>query len=341
MSRTQLLGFAFLSLAASILTIVSPSPANAWGRRGHAIVCQTAATLASSEPTGEFLKGHSFDLGYYCNVPDLVWKKPATYKAEWTNHFMDMEIFDREMKNSKVEKPFEMSRSEFEAAFPSIKSEAGRSWWRIRELFESLDGVVTSLKSTTLSKEDRHARQADWLVRAGAIGHYVGDLSQPLHVTENYDGQLTEQKGVHAFFEDTLVDELFSENGRIEGEVLVEARRIWRAKQKTNAQLSVLELLRSLTTDSNRALAPLLKTDKRVGRKDVKRAAVAHRRMIVEQLAVGSVALAELYRRKLGWEFDGNKFYTFESMPAFIPPGPVASTPAASSTPVATPTPTL
>jgi hypothetical protein len=54
----------------------------AWGRRGHSIVCQTAAYLASSEPKGDFLKNHSFDLGYYCNVPDFIWKEPATYSQD-------------------------------------------------------------------------------------------------------------------------------------------------------------------------------------------------------------------------------------------------------------------
>ena len=32
---------------------------------------------------------------YYCNVPDFVWKEPATYGQESFNHFMDLEIFDR------------------------------------------------------------------------------------------------------------------------------------------------------------------------------------------------------------------------------------------------------
>jgi hypothetical protein len=38
---------------------------------------------------------------------------------------------------------------------------------------------------------------------AGVMTHYVGDLAQPLHDTINYDGQMTDQKGIHAFFEST------------------------------------------------------------------------------------------------------------------------------------------
>ncbi len=45
---------------------------------------------------------------------------------------------------------------------------------------------------------------------ASDIGHYLADACVPLHTTENYDGQLTDQKGIHAFWESRL-PELFAE----------------------------------------------------------------------------------------------------------------------------------
>ncbi|MEM7102079.1 MAG: zinc dependent phospholipase C family protein [Bacteroidota bacterium] len=42
------------------------------------------------------------------------------------------------------------------------------------------------------------------------FGHYVGDAHVPLHTTTNYNGQLTNQLGIHAFWETRLV-ELFSD----------------------------------------------------------------------------------------------------------------------------------
>ncbi|MEL6721182.1 MAG: zinc dependent phospholipase C family protein [Bacteroidota bacterium] len=36
------------------------------------------------------------------------------------------------------------------------------------------------------------------------IGHYVGDAHVPLHTTENYNGQLSNQVGIHAFWESRL-----------------------------------------------------------------------------------------------------------------------------------------
>ncbi len=42
------------------------------------------------------------------------------------------------------------------------------------------------------------------------MGHYIADAHVPLHTTENYDGQLTQQNGIHAFWESRL-PELFAD----------------------------------------------------------------------------------------------------------------------------------
>lgn len=41
------------------------------------------------------------------------------------------------------------------------------------------------------------------------LGHYIADANVPLHTTENYDGQLTGQRGIHGLWESRL-PELFS-----------------------------------------------------------------------------------------------------------------------------------
>ncbi|THH41312.1 zinc dependent phospholipase C family protein [Neolewinella litorea] len=53
--------------------------------------------------------------------------------------------------------------------------------------------------------------QADRILQLAAeMGHYVGDAHVPLHTTENYNGQLTGQTGIHAFWESRL-PELFAD----------------------------------------------------------------------------------------------------------------------------------
>jgi hypothetical protein len=42
------------------------------------------------------------------------------------------------------------------------------------------------------------------LQSAAELGHYVADAHVPLHTSENYDGQLTGQQGIHAFWESRI-----------------------------------------------------------------------------------------------------------------------------------------
>jgi hypothetical protein len=56
------------------------------------------------------------------------------------------------------------------------------------------------------------AKDTKRILRLSAdLGHYVADAHVPLHTTRNYNGQLTNQEGIHAFWESRL-PELFAEN---------------------------------------------------------------------------------------------------------------------------------
>jgi len=51
----------------------------------------------------------------------------------------------------------------------------------------------------------------DKILRLSAeFGHYIGDAHVPLHTTENYNGQMTNQVGIHAFWE-SRIPELFAD----------------------------------------------------------------------------------------------------------------------------------
>ncbi len=83
------------------------------------------------------------------------------------------------------------------------------------------------------------------------LGHYIADAHVPLHTTENYNGQLTGQEGIHAFWESRL-PELFSVRydffvGKAEY-VKNPQLAIWKAVEDSNLLLdSVLMLEKSLT----------------------------------------------------------------------------------------------
>jgi len=52
----------------------------------------------------------------------------------------------------------------------------------------------------------------DRILRTSAdLGHYIADAHVPLHTTRNYNGQLTNQRGIHGFWE-SRIPELYSED---------------------------------------------------------------------------------------------------------------------------------
>lgn len=78
----------------------------------------------------------------------------------------------------------------------------------------SLHGIVPYHLETTLNKLTRAFEIKDRvaILRISAeFGHYISDAHVPLHTTTNYNGQLTDQVGIHAFWE-SRIPELFAES---------------------------------------------------------------------------------------------------------------------------------
>lgn len=97
-------------------------------------------------------------------------------------------------------------------------------------------------------------RNLDKILRVSAdLGHYIADACVPLHTTSNYNGQLTGQRGIHAFWESRL-PELFSDNyDFFVGPALYIEQpqlRAWDLVASANTALdSVLHFERQLTID--------------------------------------------------------------------------------------------
>ncbi len=85
------------------------------------------------------------------------------------------------------------------------------------------------------------------------IGHYLGDAHVPLHTTENYNGQLTGQDGIHGFWESRL-PELFSEEYNF---------FVGKAEYITNTQLEAWKAVES----SHLALDSVLRFEKELSMK--------------------------------------------------------------------------
>jgi len=62
-----------------------------------------------------------------------------------------------------------------------------------------------------LTEAFKENNSEDILRYSADLGHYIADANVPLHTTENYNGQLTNQYGIHGFWESRL-PELYSED---------------------------------------------------------------------------------------------------------------------------------
>ena len=68
-------------------------------------------------------------------------------------------------------------------------------------------GLMYTYRQLTRAYESKSPERI--LRHAADLGHYIGDGHVPLHTTVNYNGQLTNQDGIHAFWESRL-PELFA-----------------------------------------------------------------------------------------------------------------------------------
>lgn len=69
--------------------------------------------------------------------------------------------------------------------------------------------IATMKYRLEMAFKERNLRRI--LMLSADIGHYIADANVPLHTTENYNGQFTNQVGIHGFWESRL-PELYSDD---------------------------------------------------------------------------------------------------------------------------------
>jgi hypothetical protein len=176
---------ASLSLAVAI-TLVS------WGTWGHQHI-NRAAVFALPENMRPFFYNHIDFLTEESVVPDIR-KYTMNDKAEFSRHFIDLEAFEATPEDS-LPRNLKEAMEKYNAKFLDIN---GMLPWYTEDMMEKLTDAFKARKKTEI------------LYLAGNLGHYVADAHVPLHTTFNYDGQLTDQRGIHAFWESQL-PELFGD----------------------------------------------------------------------------------------------------------------------------------
>lgn len=181
------------------LFILAGIPATAsapWGFFAHRRINELAVYTLPPELFGfykkhvEFIREHAVD-------PD---KRRYGVKGEAERHFIDADHYCKGIPHCN---PFLYLPRRWNDAVDKLSEDTLRSYgivpWHIEKMHYRL---VKAFEERDIQRILRVSTE---------MGHYIGDAHVPLHTTENYNGQLTDQKGIHGFWE-SRIPELYSED---------------------------------------------------------------------------------------------------------------------------------
>jgi hypothetical protein len=133
----------------------------------------------------DFLSEHAVD-------PD---KRRYAVKEEGARHYIDIDHYGTYPYHSL---PRNWDSAIAKYSIDTIQKNGIVPWW-----------LQTMQYRLTEAFKEKHAARI--LKLSAEIGHYLADAHVPLHASANHNGQLTGQKGIHAFWE-SRIPELLAEN---------------------------------------------------------------------------------------------------------------------------------
>lgn len=178
--------------AAGLLCLVLPSQAaHAWGDEGHRLINRLAASNLPADVPAFLRTAAAVDEIEYLGPEPDRWRSKAESElsaAQAPEHFIDMELAD-------ALGPLPHKRLDFEAevfAAHQRPETIGLQPWETDEVWERLKVAMREYRGLLAAgpgaNVDTKPVEAAIIFYAGWLGHYVGDGSQPLHVTVQYNG---------------------------------------------------------------------------------------------------------------------------------------------------------
>ncbi|MEJ2616390.1 MAG: S1/P1 nuclease [Ignavibacteriaceae bacterium] len=156
-----------------------------WGEKGHQVISGNAVKLLPKEM--DSFKAWKDYLVQHASDADI---RRKTDKSEAPRHYIDIDFYKEFLNGNMIENEDELISKYGD----STVTEKGILPWATQE----------TLKNLTKAFKEKNRDKA--LIYAADLGHYVADGHQPMHTTVNYNGQLTDQKGIHFRYEVTMVD---------------------------------------------------------------------------------------------------------------------------------------
>ncbi len=183
MRRAIILFFAFTFL------FLGTEVVRGWGFFAHQRINRLAVFTLPPEMVG-FYKAHIVFVTEHAVDPD---SRRYAVKGEAPRHYIDLDVYG----DSAIYKmPHKWEDAVAQYGEDTLQM-FGIVPWHIEKMRKRL---IWAFKNRNPYKI---------LKTSAEIGHYIADSNVPLHTTENYNGQKTNQKGIHGFWESRL-PELFA-----------------------------------------------------------------------------------------------------------------------------------
>ena len=169
---------------AAALGLLLPATGWTWGSTGHNYV---AARYSQHLPA--YIDGlRLYDSTVYDDVSDADLRKSYT-PGESYKHYMDIDAYAEFFDGTLTQ-----DRAELEAIYgAAVVLDLGVLPWAIGETVATLTAQFEAQAWSTAA------------LTIADLCHYVGDANQPLHCTENYNGQYTGNDGIHSRYESTML----------------------------------------------------------------------------------------------------------------------------------------
>lgn len=133
-----------------------------------------------------FLKAHASDADY---------RKSDDY-TEGPKHYIDIDSYSDFISKGRIPQTLDSVNQKYGSAF--VIDNGILPWATIA----SFDSLRECMKRRNFDKAK---------IFAADLGHYVADGHMPLHITVNYNGQLTNQTGLHSRYESTMINSKISQ----------------------------------------------------------------------------------------------------------------------------------
>jgi hypothetical protein len=157
-----------------------------WGNVGHRII--NTKTILSVTPAMSFWGSWSDSLAAHGSDAD---NRKSADPDEGPKHYIDIDNYVEFISTGNISQNYD---SLILLHGYTFVIDQGILPWAIMKTFDSLQ---TSFQNNQFHKA---------MLLAADLGHYIGDMCMPLHITRNYNGQYSGQTGVHSRFESNMIN---------------------------------------------------------------------------------------------------------------------------------------